>query len=162
MNLDKNDYELIGPHKTTGVKSIGSDVNAHNSYGMTPTQVALQAGAVDELTYILAQRDVDAGKRSRSNLHSSAFIHIFESSTYISPAEREARELSTMPNDQAVQLSINEQARIAREMRGMLAESIGGKMALVVEGVSREGDGTQPQLVGQRRSSAAITPRSPM
>jgi hypothetical protein len=150
-----NNYELTSAHQTAGINSIGSDINAYNSYGMTPTQVALQAGAIDELKHILAQPGVDAGKPSRSNFQSSGFIRIFESSSYISAAERDAREQRTMPNDQAAQLSINEQARIAQEMRGMLAESIGGKMTLIVDGASKVGEVTQSQLGAQTALSAA-------
>jgi len=78
LDARDNSYEVVGRRSTTGLDTLGSDINAYNSYGMTPVQVALQAGATDELAHILAQPGVDPLKEARSGKPAAFFINVFQ------------------------------------------------------------------------------------
>lgn len=77
MQRKPNTYELIHSDRTTGLHTIGSDINAYNSHGMTPTQVALQAGAEDELNEILAQPECDPLQLSNAGQNTFLFAAIY-------------------------------------------------------------------------------------
>lgn len=78
LSAIENKYELTSRNTTTGLASLGSDINAYNSYGMTPIQVALQAGALDEVNHIKAQPGIEPLKLSRSNNSSLFYISVFQ------------------------------------------------------------------------------------
>ncbi len=71
-----NTYELIDRTSTNGISNLGSDINAYNSYGMTPVHVALQAGAERELDYILSHPDCDPMKKSARGFETNFFANI--------------------------------------------------------------------------------------
>ena len=74
----KNDYELIANGRTAGLEAIGDNINAYNDYGMTPTQVALQAGAEAELAAILSHPDCKPMTPSRSGNGTFTFVAAFQ------------------------------------------------------------------------------------
>ena len=53
-----NNYQLAGNLQTTGWHP-SFDVNAKNDYGMTPAEVALQAGNLDEFVVITSHPDFE-------------------------------------------------------------------------------------------------------
>lgn len=73
-----NFYRLTDSGRTNGLGFLGSDINAYNEYGMTPVQVALQAGDKEELEQILAIPGVDANKPSRSGKASVYYSYLFQ------------------------------------------------------------------------------------
>lgn len=73
-----NEYELTSRDQTTGLLAIGLDINAYNSYGMTPVQVALQAGAEDELARILSDPGCTPLRPSRSGNSIYTFVAAFQ------------------------------------------------------------------------------------
>jgi|GEM_PF-4016315 hypothetical protein len=73
-----NYYRLTDSGRTNGLGFLGSDINSYNEYGMTPVQVALQAGDKEELEQILAMPGVDASKPSRSGKASVYYSYLFQ------------------------------------------------------------------------------------
>ena len=57
-----NNYEMAWRDSTTGWDSKTNDVNGKNFYGMTPAQVAVQAGNVEEFEAITTAPDFDPEK----------------------------------------------------------------------------------------------------
>lgn len=53
MNRNANDYQLNSYWDTTGWDPLNNDVNGTNHFNMTPAQVAIQAGDVNELREIV-------------------------------------------------------------------------------------------------------------
>lgn len=83
-----NTYELAASLQTTGWNSQ-QDVNGKNSYGMTPAQVAAQAGDVEEFRAITTDAKFDPEKmgvvhtffqicRTSSESHYKAIIEYFQ------------------------------------------------------------------------------------
>jgi hypothetical protein len=62
-----NNYQLAGNLQTTGWNP-SFDVNAMNDYGMTPTEVALQAGNLSEFVEITSHPDFQPAKMGRVGL----------------------------------------------------------------------------------------------
>ncbi len=91
----ENKYEPAGRRSTTGLSTLGSDINSYNGFGMTPVQVALQVGATDELGHILAQPGVDPLKPSRSGKPTSFFIDVFQQINQGSSPFNEASQATT-------------------------------------------------------------------
>lgn len=60
-------YQLAGHLQTTGWNP-SFDVNAMNGYGMTPAEVAMQAGNVDEFKAITSHADFQPEKLGRVGL----------------------------------------------------------------------------------------------
>lgn len=54
MNRDTNTYQLSYSGQTTGWKPSCNDVNGTNLFNMTPAQVAVQAGDVNEFREIVS------------------------------------------------------------------------------------------------------------
>lgn len=75
-----NDYRLIDSGLTSGLGTLGSDINAYNEYGMTPVQVALQAGAEDELVQILSHPQCQPLRASSAGFGTYSFISLFKQS----------------------------------------------------------------------------------
>ncbi|MDD5586265.1 MAG: hypothetical protein PHY92_04825 [Alphaproteobacteria bacterium] len=71
-----NEYQLTPDYKTTGLDSIGPDINAYNAFGHTPVQVALQAGALHELERILADPACTPEKPSAAGHTTAWFLHV--------------------------------------------------------------------------------------
>ena len=72
-------YDLVMTGRTNGIQNIGPDINAYNSYGMTPVQVALQAGDEAELAQILANPACDPLKKPRNpNVKTFDFVEIYK------------------------------------------------------------------------------------
>lgn len=53
MNHNRNSYQLHSAGQTTGWNPLQNDVNGKNTFNMTPAQVAVQAGDVDEFRQIV-------------------------------------------------------------------------------------------------------------
>lgn len=62
-----NTYQLAGTLCTTGWNT-SNDVNATNEYGMTPAEVALQAGNVSEFAVITSHPDFQPTSMGRVGL----------------------------------------------------------------------------------------------
>lgn len=62
-----NNYQLAGNLRTTGWNA-SNDVNAKNEYGMTPAEVALQAGNVSEFAAITSHPDFQPESMGRVGL----------------------------------------------------------------------------------------------
>jgi ankyrin repeat protein len=71
-----NDYQLTQDYKTTGLSSIGPDINAYNSFGHTPVHVAIQAGAEDELKQLLDNPDCIPEKPSQNGHTTAWYLHV--------------------------------------------------------------------------------------
>lgn len=57
MNRNPNTYQLSFAGKTNGWNPHENDINGKNMFSMTPAQVAVQAGDVDEFRLIVAHQD---------------------------------------------------------------------------------------------------------
>lgn len=73
-----NYYRLADSGRTNGLGFLGTNINDYNEYGMTPVQVALQAGDKEELEQILAMPGVDASKPSRSGKATMFYSYLFQ------------------------------------------------------------------------------------
>lgn len=73
-----NHYQMTASGDTNGLGFLGSDINAYNEYGMTPVQVALQAGNKEELEQILAMPGVERDKPSRAGKATVFFSYVFQ------------------------------------------------------------------------------------
>jgi len=62
-----NNYQLAGHLQTTGWHP-SFDVNAKNDYGMTPAEVALQAGNLNEFVEITSHPDFEPANMGRVGL----------------------------------------------------------------------------------------------
>jgi len=62
-----HNYQLAGNLQTTGWHP-SFDVNAKNDYGMTPAEVALQAGNLDEFVEITSHPEFEPSKMGRVGL----------------------------------------------------------------------------------------------
>lgn len=62
-----HNYQLAGNLQTTGW-SPSFDVNAMNDYGMTPTEVAMQAGNLNEFVEITSHPEFQPAKMGRVGL----------------------------------------------------------------------------------------------
>ena len=89
-----NNYHVLSDNRTSGLQEIGSDINAYNFYGMTPLQVALEAGVIDEVQTILSDPQCDPLKKSRAGRSSESFIDAYESKNRWE--SKEARETVKM------------------------------------------------------------------
>ena len=63
----QNNYQLAGHLQTTGWNTT-NDVNATNTFGMTPAEVALQAGDLKEFIQITSHPQFQTAKLGRVNL----------------------------------------------------------------------------------------------
>lgn len=54
MNRNSNAYQLSYAGQTTGWNPLDNDINGKNAFSMTPAQVAVQAGDVDEFVQIVS------------------------------------------------------------------------------------------------------------
>lgn len=65
MNSNLNTYQLSHACETTGWDSSRNDVNGTNFFNMTPAQVAIQAGNVDEFRAIVSHPQFEPEKMGK-------------------------------------------------------------------------------------------------
>ena len=71
-----NNYQLTSNYNTTGLASIGPDINAYNAFGHTPVHVAIQAGALEELKHILGNPACTPEKPSAQGHTTAWYLHV--------------------------------------------------------------------------------------
>ncbi len=81
LDTKPNNY-MVTSGGTTGLGSLGSDINSYNIYGMTPVQVALQGGDANELKEILAMPGIEPNKPSRDGKATVFYTYVFQAGNH--------------------------------------------------------------------------------
>lgn len=62
MNHNSNSYQLSSAGKTSGWNPHDNDINGMNFFSMTPAQVAVQAGDIDDFSEIVSHPQFEPEK----------------------------------------------------------------------------------------------------
>lgn len=62
MNRNSNSYQLSFAGQTTGWNPLDNDINGKNAFSMTPAQVAVQAGDIDDFSQIVSHPQFEPEK----------------------------------------------------------------------------------------------------